>query len=491
MEDLHLDPIRQVRIAKRWAFAGILWAIFLLLLLYSLTLDLSRLELLYVLAPAAAVAGLFIEFAGRWEARTHRRYAYPHRLGYALAAIHDFDLACTRSAELVGSWLDLDAVVVCWLSEDGQTLQPVASYGLPEGWCESAPHRPAVDCGLAGTAHTPDRLLRLHAVDDLWFRDGFARHDVIYIPLVSRENAEGVLAVVARPHNPQIGDRRLLAAMGMVMGLAIDNCRLYEGQRAHAQHFQELNRMKSDFLSTVSHELRTPLTSIMMGAEMLLEEEETRDPNSTRGKLVRNIVKGASRMKTLIEDLVAISRSDDFQPRLELEPAPIADPINNAISIVQPLLAAKHQSFDVRLESDDLLARVDRLRFEQVLINLLSNAQRYSPPGGHISLDARTLPSGELVISVTDCGPGVAPEDAEVIFEPFYRGDRSGLGLGLAIAKSLVELHNGRIWVEPAERQGSRFCVALPGDRATRLPVRLHPAPSAASIDQAPASMRK
>ena len=133
-----------------------------------------------------------------------------------------------------------------------------------------------------------------------------------------------------------------------------------------------------------------------------------------------------------------------------------------------------------------MLARIDRLRFEQVLINLLSNAQRYSPPGGHISLDARTLPSNELVICVTDSGPGVAPEDREVIFEPFYRGDRSGLGLGLAIAKSLVELHNGRIWVEPAEGHGSRFCVALPGDRATRLPVRHQPTPVAAPVAEAP-----
>src|SRR4030095_15407215 len=89
--------------------------------------------------------------------------------------------------------------------------------------------------------------------------------------------------------------------------------------------------------------------------------------------------------------------------------------------------------------------RVDRLRFEQVLINLLSNAQRYTPPGGHITVGTR-VGRGAVIITAADSGPGIIPEDRDLIFEPFYRGDRSGLGLGLAIAKSLVELHKGGIW---------------------------------------------
>jgi signal transduction histidine kinase len=293
---------------------------------------------------------------------------------------------------------------------------------------------------------------------------------VYYAPLVSRDTAEGVVALAAPRYNPQIGDKRLLAALGLVMGLALDNCRLYEGQRAHAQHFQEVSRMKSDFLSTVSHELRTPLTSIMMAAEMLLEEEETRDPDSARGKLVRNIVKGASRMSSLVADLVAVSREDEFQPRLELEPMSLDDAIANAVAIVQPLLAAKRQTLDVDLDDGVGLVRIDRLRFEQVLINLLSNAQRYSPPGGHVIVSTSRRGPGEIQISVEDSGSGVNKADAEKIFEPFYRGDRSGLGLGLAIAKSIVELHNGRIWVEPGSIRGSRFCVALPAEAAVAVP---------------------
>ncbi len=478
MDDLNLDPIRQVRKTKLWAFAGIAWSLAVLLIAYSLTLEIALIQLMVVVLPAAAVAAIAVELAARWEARIHRRYAYPHRLGYELSRIHEFDRACQRAVELTGRWLDLHAVVIGWLSEDREEVLAVAAYGMPEGWTEIAPRLAsrAFDLG-------DPRLSQLHparraAPVDHWFARFYPTDRVQYAALVSLDGAEGLVALVAPRNNPQIGDKRLLSALGLVMGLALDNCRLYEGQRANAQHFQELNRMKSDFLSTVSHELRTPLTSIMMAAEMLLEEEETRNPDSARGRLVRNIVKGASRLSSLVADLVAVSREDEFQPRLELEPMRLDDTVANSVAIVQPLLAAKRQTLEVQLDPGAGMARIDRLRFEQVLINLLSNAQRYSPPGGHVSVSTIRR-DNEIIITVEDSGTGVAKGDAEKIFEPFYRGDRSGLGLGLAIAKSIVQLHNGRIWVEPGAVRGSRFCVSLPES------------PSQQDVDEVPPSLRR
>ncbi|MEX0682849.1 MAG: ATP-binding protein [Dehalococcoidia bacterium] len=467
MNDITQDPIRQIGSAKHWAQAGIAWAVFLLLAFYYFALDLSILDLTFVIIPAAVAAFVAIEIASRWEIRMHRRYYYPQQLGFELAKIHDFDAACAASAGLVYDWLDVHAAVIGWLEDDGETIRPMAARGMPEAWVDIAPEQ--VTNG-DGAGHLRERSPVFgDAAEDPWFAS-FGRDRVIYVPLVSRDVVEGVLALCAGRGNTQVTDRRLLAALGVVLGLALDNCRLYEGQRAHAEHFQELNRMKSDFLTTVSHELRTPLTSIMMGAEMLLEEEETRDPNSTRGKLVRSIVKGSSRLSSLVSDLVNVSRDDDFQPRLELDYAPLKDILSGAISVVQPLFAAKHQSFDLELTDPDAQVLVDRLRFEQVLINLLSNAQRYSPPAGHIWVGSRTLSAGDTMICVSDSGPGVATADRERIFEPFYRGDRNGLGLGLAIAKSIVELHSGRIWVEPAPNGGSAFCVVIPGksDRPVR-----------------------
>jgi signal transduction histidine kinase len=483
-----LDPIRQVRTAKLWAFAGMSWALFALLL-FAAALGLPLLEMVYVLAPATAIAALAVEMAARWEARTHRRYAYPHRLGYVLAGLRDFDDACKESARLVADWLTLDAVVLGWVNEDGQSVNPVAAHGVPVA-TRQLKSLPSAACGLTGQNLPVARPLRGLAKDFAWFQ-GFERGRFALVPLVSRDVTHGVLAVAGTKSNPQLGDTRLLAAMAMVLAMALDNCRLYEGERAHARHFQELHRMKTDFLMTVSHELRTPLTSIMLAAEMLLEEEETRNPESTRGRLVRNIVKGATRLRSLVEDLVAVSREDEFQPRLELEPAPLADIVSNAVSIVQPLVAAKSQAIDTDLSPEAEFVRVDRLRFEQVLINLLSNAQRYSPPGGHIHVSSGRLARGETLISVMDTGPGVPEPECEAIFEPFYRGDRSGLGLGLAIARSIVELHGGRIWVERGERHGSRFCVAIPDGARSHLAATDARAPANDSAARSPGPVRR
>lgn len=460
MAEIELDPLREVRLAKRWALAGIVVAVVALVPIYAVALGLGAAATALVVGPAAGVALAGIEVGSRWEYRMRRRYAYPYRLGYELASIHDFRQACSRGAELVGRWLSAEVAVIGWLTEDQQELAPVATFGLPSGWAERGRPVPVEGGGLQEMLSAKKRL-DAALVSAQWFAQREAGRRVVFVPLVSRDRPEGLLAVVAKPRNALVRDQRLLSALGMVMGLALDNCRLYEGQRAHALHLQELNRMKSDFLSTVSHELRTPLTSIMIAAEMLMEEEDFQDPFTPRGRLIRSIVKGASRLSSLVNDLVNISREDDFQPRLELDNVRLGDIVGNAVGIIQPLAAAKRQTIDVRLEDPAATIRVDRLRFEQVLVNLLSNAQRYTPSGGQISVSS-AKDKGELVIRVQDNGPGVAEEDREMIFEPFYRGDRSGLGLGLAIAKSIVALHNGRIWVESPPGGGSAFCVAVP-----------------------------
>jgi len=462
--DHMFDPVRGPSPARRLVLRGLVVAVMAVFLAYALLLGLNLTGTLFVLAPGV-LAGLStivgIEVGLRWEYRMRRRHTYPHELGCELAPIYQFPAASRRAAKLIAHWLRARAVVVGWLTEDGQLLEPVAVHGFPTGWLKRAPSISLGDGPLSTTLRQGKLLARVSTAADSWFSGGPPRERSVYLPLVARGRLEGVLAIVAAGGNAQLRDHRLLAALGVVLSLALDNCRLYEGQRAHAQHLHELNRMKSDFLSTVSHELRTPLTSIMMAAEMLLEEEEARDPQSTRGKLVATIVRGASRLSSLVADLVNISRDDEFKPRLELDFASIDDLVANAAAIVQPLVAAKRQTIDLKSSAQATLVRVDRLRFEQVLINLLSNAQRYTPPGGHITVSTR-LNRGEVILTVADSGPGISPDDRELVFEPFYRGDRSGLGLGLAISKSLVELHNGRIWVNDSDHHGSEFCVAVP-----------------------------
>ncbi|MBF8286344.1 MAG: Histidine kinase protein, partial [Dehalococcoidia bacterium] len=314
---------------------------------------------------------------------------------------------------------------------------------------------------------------------DTWFADAYPRARVVYVPLLSQDRPRGLLALATTGGNGVTRDHRLLSSLGMVLALALDNCRLYEGERESARRLQELNRMKSDFLITVSHELRTPLTSVRTAAEMLLEEEEKEDSQGVRTRLARSIAKGANRLAALVADLVDASREDEFAPRLELEPLPAREMVSGAVALMNPLLAAKRQTLSVEVEDPQPAVLVDRRRFEQVVVNLLSNAQRHTPEGGRIEVRIGGE-DGDVVIAVKDSGPGVAEAEHELIFEPFFRGDSSGMGLGLAIAKSVVELHNGRIWVENnADGQGSTFFVALP-KHAIRAPVTTAPASATA-----------
>jgi signal transduction histidine kinase len=464
MVDSHFAPLEEVRTARRWALAGVGITALVLIPIYAAALELSAVRIMMVLGPTVIMAVAAIELAAGWEYRMRRRHVYPLRLGYELASIREFQRSCVVSAELAGEWLEANAVVVAWLTDDGQSLAPVGAHGLPDDWLDGAPRLAIGARSLAGPLRSGELLDKPTAEGDPWFGGHFRMDAVVYVPLMGRDRPEGVLAVAAEPGNAQVRDRRLLSALGMVLGLALDNARLYEAQRAHAQHLAQLNRTKSDFLNAVSHELRTPLTSVMMAAEMLLEEEQGADPNSPRSRLVQNISKGVTRLSGLVNDLVKMSRDDNFRPRLDLKPVSLQELIADALTIMAPLISGKQQKIDVYLDPAGIAVLVDKVRFEQVLINLLSNAQRYTPEGGRIAITGSTEEE-ETVIRVTDSGPGVRPEDRAIIFEPFFRGDRSGLGLGLAIAKSIVEQHHGRMWVEGDEGRGSTFCVALPAIR--------------------------
>ncbi len=461
MLELHLDPAREMRTAKRIAYAVFAVFFIAILPLYTFVFRLSISQLTVALGPIFLTL-VFVEFVSRWEYRMRRRHAYPHILGYRLAAIRQFDLACQEAASLLTQFLRPEAVVLAWLKEDGYELEPVAAQGLPEGWLPSAPSitlavpsmKEAVDYGRVLTKPSTE--------GDPWFAAAHPRASVIYVPLRSQDRPRGLLAMATSRDNPITKDHRLLSSLGMVLALALDNCRLSEGERESARRLQELNRVKSDLLITVSHELRTPLTSVRTAAEMLLEEEENQNPGGVNVRLARSIAKGANRLAALVSELGDVSREDDFAPRLELEPLPAREMASGAVALINPLLAAKQQTLSVEIEKPEPIVRVDRRRFEQVVLNLLSNAHRHTPAGGHIQV--RISGAGnEVVIAVTDSGPGVVEAERELIFEPFFRGDKSGLGLGLAIAKSVVELHNGRIWVEEnPQGGGSTFFVALP-----------------------------
>ncbi|MDI3280098.1 MAG: ATP-binding protein [Bacillota bacterium] len=228
-------------------------------------------------------------------------------------------------------------------------------------------------------------------------------------------------------------------------------------------YFKRLERMKSDFLSDVSHELRTPLTSISMGLG-LLSESKLLAGAQRESQLLATVQEEVSRLTQLVEELLALSRFEAGRVQLKLQSLSLAEFLQRVAAPFQP--QAEAQGVELRLDlPEDLPAlKADPEKLRSVVANLLVNALRYTPAGGRISVGARAK-GGEVTISVSDTGPGIPAALREKIFDRFFQiGERPGgqAGLGLAIAREIVRLHGGRIWVESEEGKGATFSFTLP-----------------------------
>jgi signal transduction histidine kinase len=232
---------------------------------------------------------------------------------------------------------------------------------------------------------------------------------------------------------------------------------------------QEVERLKSEFLTVVSHELQTPLTAIKGALELVLDDD-TGELSRVQRRFLDTIDRNCSRLVSLVGDLLDLSRLE--AGRIELEPQALdtCSVVRGALSAVSNLFESRGTTvqLDVPESVPPLLG--DRRRVEQILTNLLSNAAKYTPGGGLVQVAARA-DNGHVLLSVADNGPGVPQAEREIVFDKFYRGRQAirdgeaGSGLGLAIVKSLVELHGGCIHVEGNQPRGARFVVSLP--RAT------------------------
>jgi PAS domain S-box-containing protein len=228
---------------------------------------------------------------------------------------------------------------------------------------------------------------------------------------------------------------------------------------------ERANQLKSEFLASMSHELRTPLNAII-GFSDLLQEQSAGEVNEKQQRYLNHISHGARRLLTLINDILNLSKIEAGRMDLRLEKLLLPDDIEEVFTAVRPLAVAKGQHLDIHV-SPGIELHADKSRLKQILENLLSNAVKFTPPEGSITVEAH-VEGALLRLTVHDTGIGIPPDEIETIFETFHqaaattKGIREGTGLGLAITRRLVELHRGRIWVESAVGQGSRFSVELP-----------------------------
>lgn len=229
---------------------------------------------------------------------------------------------------------------------------------------------------------------------------------------------------------------------------------------------QEADRLKNQFLAMVSHELRTPMNAILGFSEVLLRRFHHQHELQYAGMLER-IFRNGKHLLTLIEDLLDVSRIQAERLELHLEQFDLAELITSTVDDLRSLAEQKALALEVCLPEQEIPIVNDRLRTQQVLINLVANAIKFTP-AGNVRIEVLELPEGRLAISVSDTGIGIAPADQAQIFQKFWQVNQSttrqhgGTGLGLAISKALIELMQGSISVESQLGQGTTFRIEIP-----------------------------
>ncbi len=228
---------------------------------------------------------------------------------------------------------------------------------------------------------------------------------------------------------------------------------------------KQLEQSRRNLTAAVSHDLRTPLTSIRAMIEALADEVVT-DPDTVQ-RYYGTISSQIENLSALIDDLFELSQLETGHIELQLEPVNLNDLLSEVLESIQPQARAKEITLEGVFCEDAPVIQAEFLKIQRVVYNLVQNALRHTPAGGTILLQTKVVSQG-VQVDVSDTGDGIAPDDVPRIFDQFFRGEKSrsretgGAGLGLAIAKRIIEAHNGKIWVKSRLDHGSCFSFILP-----------------------------
>jgi signal transduction histidine kinase/CheY-like chemotaxis protein len=313
------------------------------------------------------------------------------------------------------------------------------------------------------------------------------------VPIPAGGEMIGVISVQTTDQEGRFteADQRLLSTVASAVGVSLHNAKLFDEARQARAAAEDADAAKSSFLSTVSHELRTPLTSVLGFAKIIrrrlderlfpLVPEDDRKIQQAKRQVMDNlnvVVSEGERLTKLIDDVLDLAKIEAGKFTWNMESLSIQDVIERATAATASLFEAKKLALVQNIEPGLPEITGDRDRLIQVVINLISNAVKFTDAGS-VTCAAR-LRDGEIVVSVTDSGIGIAPADQPKVFEKFKQvGDTltdkpKGTGLGLPICKEIVEYHGGHIWVESESGKGSTFSFTLPlkaGVATTRRPI--------------------
>jgi len=318
-----------------------------------------------------------------------------------------------------------------------------------------ADSRPAVEIGIAQWAFDKGQPAGFGT-------DTLPGSEVLYIPLRAPTRARGVLAVKANNRRllriPE--QRQLLDTFAALIAIALERVHYVEvAQDAVVQ--MESERLRNSLLAALSHDLRTPLTVLVGLAESLALTKPPLSPAQL--ETADAIQDEARRMSTLVSNLLDMARIESGEVKLNLQWQPLEEVVGSALNATQALL--KQHRVEVHIPWDLPLVRFDAMLIERVLVNLLENASKYTPPGSKVTLSAEVV-ADQLSVSVSDDGPGLTSGREEAVFQKFTRGEREsatpGVGLGLSICRAIVESHQGKIVAANGPRGGARFTFTLP-----------------------------
>jgi two-component system, OmpR family, phosphate regulon sensor histidine kinase PhoR len=226
---------------------------------------------------------------------------------------------------------------------------------------------------------------------------------------------------------------------------------------------QRLGRARRDLIANISHELRTPLANIDLAAQTLRNGAAVSP--ELRERMLDQIQSYVQTLSQLSQEMMDLAQIESGQVLLKLVPVPVELLIERAAELLRPQAEVKRQALSLQVPPD-LMVLADEQQVSRVIGNLIHNAIKFTPEEGKIAVEANAIDDEDVLVCVTDNGPGIPQADRERIFERFYKADRArshgGTGLGLAIARHIVEGHGGRIWVESTAGQGARFCFTLP-----------------------------
>jgi signal transduction histidine kinase len=372
----------------------------------------------------------------------------------------------------------LDRIYVWAVSPEGDKLVNLAGAGFAED--ESKQFEgfaiPLVEAGAMYRSLREGRPLLFDDENplsrDLYLKPqyllkGLRTSRFLIIPMIARGEPVGVFAGDNKPSGRPIAREtvELLQTFASHAAVAIANAHLFRTIEEKSRELEVASRHKSEFLANMSHELRTPLNAII-GFSEVLAEGMFGDVNEKQTEYLNDILESGRHLLSLINDILDLSKIEAGRMELEATDFDLPGAIENALILVRERATRRGISLGRTIDERLGVTRADERKVKQVLLNLLSNALKFTPEGGRIDVRA-TICDDSAEIAVTDTGVGIAPEDQEAVFQEFRQVGTAakkveGTGLGLALSRKFIELHGGKIWVKSQVGEGSTFTFTLP-----------------------------